>query len=362
MSRLGKITIKKIAVPLLIFTLGTAGILPGALLIFRLYSNEYWTNIYPELVRMDSNVLDQMIYEVEHEYYGVYSIIIIRNGFIVKEWYDSFANKDFLFRLYSVSKSVTSALIGIAIDKGYISSLDELVLDYFPDRDIANLDPQKESMTIEHLLTMTTGLHWPEYYPYDDPRNPYNDWKASEDHVEFVLNRTMVSPPGQTFNYNTGATHLLTAILQRATSMSTIDFANKYLFRPLKIQHINWLLDPQGVACGGDGLYLRTRDMAKIGYLFLKGGKWDGKQIISETWVRTSTSQLISLGLNIGYGYQWWVYPLDRCFRALGYGGQQINVFYQNNLLVIFTGMNLSYDFASFLINNYILPSIIGST
>lgn len=359
MPRTNQTAIRKIGIPLLVIVLGTAGILPGALLILRLNSNEYWTNISPELVRMDSNVLDHMIYEVENNYYGVYSILVIRYGFIVKEWYEMFASKDYLFRLYSVSKSVTSALIGIAIDKGYINSLNELVLDYFPDKDIANLDPQKESITIEHLLTMTTGLDWPEYYPYEDPRNPYHDWKASEDHVEFVLNRTMIAVPGETFNYNTGATHLLSAILQRATNISTIDFANQYLFGPLSIENSNWLQDPQGVACGGDGLFLRTRDMAKIGYLFLKGGIWDRRQIISESWVRTSTSPLIYLGFNNEYGYQWWINSEDRCYRALGYGGQQINVFYSRDLLVIFTGMNLSFDFASFLLDYYILPAVI---
>ncbi|MFW9971318.1 MAG: serine hydrolase domain-containing protein [Candidatus Odinarchaeota archaeon] len=359
MSRKNKNAIKKISISLLIIVFGAAGTLPSVFIIFKLNSDEFWNRISPELVRMDSSVLDQMIYDVEHNYYGVYSILIIRNSFIVKEWYDLFANRDYLFRLYSVSKSVTSALIGIAIDKGYISSLDELVLDYFPDKDIANIDPLKESITIENLLTMTTGLDWPEYYPYSDPRNPYNDWKASEDHVEYVLNRTMIATPGETFNYNTGATHLLSAIIQRATNMSTIDFANKYLFSPLSIEHSNWLQDPQGVACGGDGLFLRPRDMAKIGYLFLNDGNWKGKQIISKNWVKVSTSLLISLGLNRGYGYQWWIYNDYRCYRALGYGGQQINVFYANDLLVIFTGMNTSFDFATFLIDNYILPSIM---
>ncbi|MFW9820468.1 MAG: serine hydrolase domain-containing protein [Candidatus Thorarchaeota archaeon] len=359
MPRTNKSALRKVGLPLLIVAFTVAGVFPGALLILRINSNEYWTNIAPELVRMDSSVLDNMIYDVEDNYYAVYSILVIRNGFIVKEWYDIFADQDYLFRLYSVSKSVTSILVGIALDKGYISNLDELVLDYFPDKDIKNLDPQKESITIEHLLTMTTGLNWPEYYPYEHPQNPYNDWKASEDHVEFVLNRTMIAAPGETFNYNTGATHLLSAIIQRATNMSTVDFAEQYLFAPLGIEHSNWLVDPQGVACGGDGLFLKTRDMAKLGYLFLKGGKWKGRQIISESWVRTSTSSLINVDLNTGYGYQWWVDPYSYRYRALGYGGQQINIYYTRDLLIMFTGMNLNFDFSSYLIYNYILPALL---
>ncbi|MFX1328144.1 MAG: serine hydrolase domain-containing protein [Promethearchaeota archaeon] len=358
MPRAYKTIFRKLGIPLLVITLGVAAILPGWLLIIRLNSDEYWTTISPELVRMDSSVLDNMIDNVEDHEYEVYSILVIRNGFIVKEWYEQLFQEDSLFRVFSVSKSVTSALIGIALDKGYIKSLDEFVLDYFPDKDIANLNTQKQSMTIEHLLTMTTGLDWAEYYPYGDPLNPYFTWKASEDHVEFVLNRTMIAAPGQVWNYNTGATHLLTAILERATNMSTLDFANEYLFGPLSIKDYTWLQDPQGVACGGDGLFLRPRDMAKIGYLFLKVGVWERKSIISKNWITISTSSIIELNAILYYGYQWWIYPANRCYRALGYGGQVISVFYELNLIVVFTGMNLEFDYPSFLINNYILPAI----
>ena len=358
MSRLNKTTMKKIGIPLLIVVCGIAGILPVWTLINRVNSDEYWCAIYPELVQMDSNVLDNMINDVESNDYNVYSILIVKNGFLVKEWYQRPFNKDSIFRVFSVSKSVTSALIGIAFDKGYINSLDEFVLDYFPDYDIANPSPQKDAMTIWHLLTMTTGLDWAEYYPYADPRNPYNTWKASEDHVGFVLNRTMVAAPGTTFNYNTGASHLLSAIIQRATNMSTVDFANQYLFGPLSIEESFWVEDPQGVAGGGDNLYLRPRDMAKIGYLFLNKGNWEGKQIISENWVRTSTSVFVNLGGELDYGYQWWIDADDDLYRALGYGGQQINVFHAQDLIVVFTGMNLDFDFASFLLYNYILPAV----
>ncbi len=359
MSRINKTKAIKIGVLLLGITLLTAGILSGLLFINISNPDGYWVSISPELVGMDSYILDNMIYDVENNSYGVYSILVIRNGYIVKEWYARFFHKDYLFRLFSVSKSITSALIGIAFDKGYINSLNQTVLDFFPDKDIANLDPQKESITIEHLLTMTTGLDWPEYFPYDDPRNPYFDWIASEDYVEYVLNRTMVATPGQEFNYNTGATHLLTAILERVSNMSTIDFANQYLFDPLRIYDYYLLQDPQGVACGGDGLFLKPRDMAKIGYLFFKNGTWEGTQIISESWVNTSTSSRVNLGINHSYGYQWWIYPNDSCYKALGYGGQVISVYYELNLIVVFTGMEHDFDYPSFLIDSYILPSII---
>lgn len=358
MSRSNNEVMKKIGISLLIAIFGISVIFPTWPFINRIYSDEYWSSIHPELVQMDSSVLGSMIYDVENNYYAVYSIIIVKNGFLVKEWYRIPYDKDELFRVFSVSKSVTSTLIGIALDKGFINNLDEFVLDYFPDYDIANPSPQKDAMTIWHLLTMTTGLDWPENYPYNDPRNPYSDWKASEDHVGFVLNRTMVASPGSTFNYNTGASHLLTAIIQRATNMSTLDFANKYLFGPLSIEESQWVEDPQGVAGGGDSLYLKSRDMAKIGYLFLNDGKWEGDQIVSEQWVRTSTSSIISWDWVLDYGYQWWIAPDGDFYRALGYGGQQINVFPSEDLIVVFTGMNVNFDFASYLIYNYIFPSI----
>jgi CubicO group peptidase (beta-lactamase class C family) len=359
MSRSNKTVMRKIGIPLLFVVFGIAGILPVWPLINRVESDEYWSTIYPELVQMDSSVLDSMINDVESNDFRIYSILIIKNGYIVKEWYQIQYDKDYLFRVYSVSKSVTSILIGIALDKGYINSLDEFVLDYFPDYDVANPSPQKDAMTIWHLLTMTTGLYWPEYYPYEDSRNPYNTWKASEDHVGFVLNRTMVASPGTTFNYNTGASHLLSAIIQRASNMSTVDFANQYLFGPLSIAETLWLEDPQGVAGGGDSLFLRSRDMAKIGYLFLKEGNWEGNQIISEIWVRTSTTAFVNLGGELNYGYQWWIDADEDLYRALGYGGQQINVFHTQNLIVVFTGMNRYYDYTPYLLNNYILPAVL---
>ncbi|MHA1374747.1 MAG: serine hydrolase domain-containing protein [Promethearchaeota archaeon] len=351
MSRKSKNKFVLISLPFLALILGTAGILPGWLLLTRLNSDEYWTTITPELVRMDSDVLDDMIHDVENNDYNVDSIIVIRNGFIVTEWYEDHYDKNSLFEVYSVSKSVTSALIGIAIDKGYIESINELVIDFFPEKNISNLDAYKESMTIEHLLTMTTGLDW------DEGQDIFNQWMASEDHVKFVLDRLMIHAPGLVWNYSTGASHLLTAILERTTNMSTLDFANKYLFGPLSIKDAFYIVDPQGVAYGGWGLMIKSRDMAKFGFLFHKKGIWEGKQIISSSWISLSTAAIIMLTLNISYGYQWWIYPNHEHYQALGAGGQQIDVFYKKELIVVFTGWITKYGV--YLIDNYILPAIM---
>jgi len=351
MSRISKKKSVQISLLFLALILGTAGILPGWLLITRLNSNEYWTTITPELVRMDSDVLEDMIHNVENNDYNFDSIIIIRNGFIVTEWYEDYYNKNSLFVVYSVTKSVTSALIGIAIDKGYIASINELVIDFFPEKNISNLDAYKESMTIEHVLTMTTGLDW------DEGRVAFNEWMASEDHVKFVLDKPMIYAPGLVWHYNTGASHLLTAILERATNMSTLDFADKYLFGPLSIKDTIWGVDPQGVAYGGTNLMMKSRDMAKFGYLFHKKGIWEGKRIISSSWIISSTAAQNMLTENIGYGYQWWIYPDEELYQALGAGGRRINVFYKEELIVVFTGMNAEHG--TYLCDNYILPAIM---
>ena len=351
MSRKSRNKYVRISLSFLALILGTAGILPGWLLITRLNSDEYWTTITPELVRMNSDVLDDMIRDVENNDYNIDSILVIRNGFIVTEWYEDSFNKSSLCDVYSVSKSVTSALIGIAIDKGYIEGINELVLDFFPEKNISNLDAYKESMTIEHLLTLTTGLDW------DEGLDNFNNWYASEDHVQFVLDRPMIHAPGLVWNYNTGASHLLTAILERTTNMSTIDFADKYLFGPLSIKDAFYIVDPQGVAYGGNGLMIKPRDMAKIGYLFLKNGMWEGKRIISSSWVSSSTTAIITLTPNIGYGYQWWIYPNEECYQALGAGGSQISVLYKKELIVVFTGWFSNEGV--YLIDSYILPAIM---
>jgi CubicO group peptidase (beta-lactamase class C family) len=198
---------------------------------------------------------------------------------------------------------------------------------------------------------MTTGLEW------DDGRVGIIKWYASEDHVKFVLDRPMIHAPGLVWNYNSGASHLLTAILERATNMSVLDFANKYLFGPLSIKDAFWIVDPQGVAYGGNGLTIKTRDMGKLGFLFHKKGIWEGKRIISSSWVSSSTAAHIMLTLSISYGYQWWIYPDYEHYQALGYGGVSINVFYKKELIVVFTGMIGGYG--TYLIDNYILPAIM---
>ena len=320
----------------------------------------YWKTATPIEVNMRSEKLNAMINYLEREIHDIFSVVIIRNGFIVKEWYTYGYNSNSLFKLYSATKSVTSILIGIARDMGFISNVSQLMLDYFPNRTIQNLDAEKESITIEHLLSMTAGFDWPEWdVSYFDINNIFNTWKVNDDLVQFVLDRPINSTPGEKFNYNTGISHLLGAILEEATNSSMDYFANKYLFEPLEINSTLWDYDPDGLPLGGEGLYLRARDMAKIGYLFLNKGIWGEDQIISAEWVNTSTSKRVNVSNSSDYGYQWWISKIYDSYWASGFGGQQIHVFPEDDLVVVFTGWDLDRGLSWDLIDSFILPSII---
>jgi CubicO group peptidase (beta-lactamase class C family) len=173
-----------------------------------------------------------------------------------------------------------------------LQSVNHPVLDLFADRQVANLDARKKAMTLEHLLTMSSGLEWPESgNAYTTLDNPYIRMMRSPDWVQFVLDRPMVQQPGATFNYNSGASHLLSAIVQKTSRLSTLAFAHEYLFKPLGITDVVWGTDAAGIAVGGSDLRLTPRDMARFGYLYLKDGVWEG-QLMDSFIVPAAQSEL----------------------------------------------------------------------
>ena len=263
----------KLKIGITLFLMSLFVVQPGSVLSTpNYYPTDGWLSTTLEEQDMDSSDLAGMYDYIEAYDLDVHSVVIIKNGYIVEETYPSDSYKqNTLHTIYSCTKSITSALIGIAIDQGYISGLDQKVLDFFPDREIANLDTQKQSITIEHLLTMTSGMEWDEWtIPYIDAQGNWNlqnslaQMDYSEDWVQYVLDRPLVDEPGKVFNYNTGTTHLLSAIIHQATGRTTRDFAQEYLFDPLGITEINWPTDPQGIFEGGNALALKPRDMAKF--------------------------------------------------------------------------------------------------
>ncbi|MFX0118343.1 MAG: serine hydrolase [Candidatus Hodarchaeota archaeon] len=305
-----------------------------------------WPTSTPEEQGLDSTVLEGIQGFGGNDIEGLDSLLVIRHNHLVFEEY--YTGEGYQYTpesrhiLYSVTKSFTSALIGIAIEEGFIQDVHQKVLDFFPDMTFNNTDSRKEAMTLEHLLTMTTGLEW-----NDEPEHIL--MTRTNDTLQYILDKPMVSDPGTAYNYNTGASHVLSAILQQTTGYTkTLDFAIEYLFEPLGIEEpdIIWQTDIHGRSHGGNQLYLTPRGMARFGQLYLNNGSWNNKQIVPADWVNTSTSTHVApenalLPGAAGYGYQWWTYE-DAVksvagYTASGYDGQIIYVMPREDIVVVTT-------------------------
>jgi CubicO group peptidase (beta-lactamase class C family) len=310
-----------------------------------------WRTSTPEEQGMDPSKLTQMMERAGDQKLSLDSLLVIRNGFIVSETYFNSYQADLQHIQYSVTKSFLSTLVGIAVDRGMLT-IDSRVLEYFPGKSFKNPDERKTRMTVEDLLTMRSGLEWQDADPV------FNAMYGSSDWVKFMLDRPMLQSPGTLFNYCSGCTHLLSAILQEAAGKNANDFAEEVLFHPLGITNYWWESDPQGISIGGWGLHLTPRDMAKLGYLYLHSGEWNGQQVVSEEWVQTATSKHTSTGGTLGYGYQWWTYPSWNAYAALGRGGQTIFVVPEAELIVVTTAASVDHDDIFRLIEEYIFPAI----
>jgi len=302
------------------------------------------------------------------------SLLVVRHGMLVMEEYYRGSSRYASHQVYSVTKSVTSALIGIAVEQHLIPSLQTNVFSYFPEHaDLAHTNPQKQSMTIEHLLTMTSGLEWDELsVSYNDSRNPITRMMGSPDWIRFVLAQPMVSTPGAQFKYNSGCSVLLGEILKRSAGKSVSEYARERLFNPLGIYQWEWEPGSSNITNTGWGLHLRPRDMARIGLIFLDNGAWHGQPIVSASWVQTSTSRTIGTSGNFGYGYQWWMMPLqgsasvepkpDGIKVAWGWGDQFIFVVPSLDLVVVSTANNKTgsyHDEAIRFVPEYVIKAVI---
>ncbi|MHA1958963.1 MAG: serine hydrolase domain-containing protein [Candidatus Thorarchaeota archaeon] len=325
-----------------------------------------WLNSTPEDQGMDSSKFQDMMNHIEDDNTPIKSIVIVRNGRIVLEEFplSTIYDENSTHLLFSVTKSFTSALIGIALDKGYIDNVSQTMLSFFPDYNITNPDERRERVTIEHLLTMRSGIFWDETTaPYNSPANGIYHMNTG-DGVEYTLNLDMVAEPGELWHYNTGASHILAAIVQVASGMTTLEFAEEYLFGPLGITEARWYRDIAGWYKGGFDLKMTTRSMAKFGYLYLNNGSWDGEQIVSSQWVNTSTSSITRFSDHGGYGYQWWTIPSLGLYRGAGLYGQYIYVIPEYDIVVAFSstmGPNDAYPHDS-LVADFIIPAVIEDT
>jgi len=261
------------------------------------------------------------------------SVLVSVGGELVEERYFRGASRQRPENLKSVSKSIISLLVGIAIDHRYLAGVDQPIAGFFPRFFAATKDAQKAAITIEDLLTMRSGLET------TSNRN-YGRWVQSPNWVWHVLSRPFVDRPGGRMVYSTGSSHLLSAILTRATGMSTLAFGRQYLAMPLGIDLPAWQQDPQGIYFGGNEMQLTPPAMLKIGQLYLRSGTLDGREVVSERWVRASLNpRTRSRFSGRQYGYGWWTRSLGGHLvqYAWGYGGQFIFVVPELDLVAVMT-------------------------
>ena len=257
------------------------------------------------------------------------SLIIVKDGTTIVEEYMNDGRSELYIDLKSASKSILSAVLGIALQDKYLDSIDQKVMDFFPEYITDDLDPRIFDLTIRHLITMKTG------FKVKENAKAYQQLYQSSDWIEHILHLPFKTNPGEKFNYHSFNTHLLSAIITKATGMTTLEYSKRFLFSQLNINKVLWETDPKGYYIGGWGMSLRARDMVNFGLLYLNDGKFKAKQIVPSEWVKQSTIERTGMigtyysGWNktYGYGYLWWIKRIDGNSDipfALGHGGQRI--------------------------------------
>ena len=273
-----------------------------------------------------------------------------RYNYFDTEWHPYYHATD-LHTMQSVSKTITSVIYGVAITRGdFKASLKTPVLKYFDLAKVKNVDDRKRHITVENLLTMTSGMNSEElFYPEssDAPENDFVHMEASDDWVQYAIDEPIVEEPGRNFTYSSAGTELLAYVFQKETAQDIDTYAEKYLFTPLGIKHY-WKRDYAGNVDTEGGLYLNDEDLAKLGFLYLNNGLWEGKHIVSADWVKQSVAPHVPMpytveGGRLYYGFSWWLIPRngEYAWMATGFGGQELMVFPRQNLIVVFTGWDV---------------------
>lgn len=299
----------------------------------------------------DAGLFSEYMTFLDSGFYGnINSIIVIHDNELIQEKYFKNWGRNDLIQIQSSTKSIASLMIGLAIEQGYLS-LDDKLPSFFNEYEILNLDSLKTSITIEDMLSMTTGLKWDESSSaYGTPENSLTQMSTStENFIPYLLNLPMADFPGEKFVYNSGVSYLLGAIIEAATGKQVENYCTNNLLQPLGIPTSDWVAyNDGGLAHCGGGLFLRPIDMAKIGTLILNKGKWEGTQILSESWIKESVESRVEVGGIVEYGYQWWIYntPLDihEIYSARGYGWRNINIIPSLNMVVVTTGNNTTNE------------------
>jgi CubicO group peptidase (beta-lactamase class C family) len=344
--------------------------------------HDEWETASLSDVGLDTDLVAELFGRINgHIYKNIHSVLLVKNGKLVVEkyypgWnsegrYQTFT-RDTLHEMHSATKSVNSILVGIAIDQHLIRGVDERISTWFPEYSDIFTNKEKDAIRLKDLLSMMAGLSWNEWtYPYTDPHNDAAVMAGRADFFRYVLERPMATAPGTKFVYNSGISLMLGEIIYKTSGLRADKFAERHLFEPLGITNYYWQKAPNGVVNTLGGLALRPRDMAKMGYLFLNGGRWQGKQIVSEKWVAASSRLQVGAGqlpascLADGYGYQWWLGSFHvrgqvaESYSAQGRGGQFIIVFPNLQIIAVFTGWNDNELIGQPLdmLQRYILPA-----
>jgi CubicO group peptidase (beta-lactamase class C family) len=324
----------------------------------KYWPTKEWRTSTPEAQDMDSTQLGKMNNFLENKCPAVRSVLVIRNGYIAFEKY-YIGDANTTHTIYSVTKSITSALIGIALGKGYIKSIDQKMVTFFPEYASEITDSRLNKITIRHLLTMSAGFE-------TDPGQGPPGMRTS-------FAQPIITEPGSHAAYNSGSSHLLSGIISKSTKMSTLEFGDKHLFKPLGIQKPVWRKGVDGYTRGGYGLWMRPRDMAKIGYLYVQNGVWDNNQIIPAKWIKESTQKHSTISWfqkEVPYGYQWWIGSTNSSyfkghsgFSAVGYGGQYIDVIPDLDIVIVATsntsGSGYKEPKHNKIAASFIVPSVL---
>jgi CubicO group peptidase (beta-lactamase class C family) len=329
------------------------------------YQSYEWTTSSPQSQDLDPSLISAAVDEARSTGYFK-SLLIVRNGFLVSEDYfdPGRYGRDDPWEVRSVTKSVTSALTGLLFQMGLLDSLDQKVLDLFPEYVSFKVDERMHNVTVRHLLTMTSGL--PSDTDFELPSGYY-------DYMEAILEIDLVSNPGEQWHYSSLGVHLLSGIIARETGASTLTFASDYLCAPLGISIPVWAEDPQGYPFGGSGLSLTPRNMARFGFLYHREGLVDGRQILAAEWVgeslldHTGSASARENQTNWGYGYLWWTAQLAgySTYAAAGFAGQYIMIVPDLDMVIVSTAdlastfeqAHIQEDKVIELILSYILPA-----
>ena len=296
-------------------------------------SEDFWLESSFEMAGMDGSLFYQSM-DDQRRSLALDSVLVVQDSQILYEAYFNGTGISHSRNIFSASKSILSALVGIAQQQGHLSSIDQPIADYLPAFYHTGMDPRKSDITIRHLLTMTAGLQWEELVT-----NRHIELQSNW--VQGILDLPLVEIPGTTFNYSTGYSHLLSAVLTEATGMNTCEFAQEYLFDPLEITVDYWGMDPQSYFSGGWHFFITTRELAKFGLLYLRGGYWDNQEIIPRDWIQASWSHQVTLEPQhqFNYGFYWWNNTIEgyQVHTAWGYGGQMLHIVPELDLILVIT-------------------------